>query len=1440
MNTIKIYLAESGRVADLKKDFPLYQYQFQNKLLNIYVPTSIMAPEFISQNAEGTTLSEYVASTSVKIGMSYTARDGSIKKSKNYYVRFLKTLTYQNVEYALYERKLPKEFTLYAGQGANAPILTANVVNIQQETESGIPTVLSVITTQTCSLDVMASTDLDIDEAVEPTELENINAQINEINEILPAKQDKVDDALGTTNKSVVGAINENKAKIDINTTDIEENTENIAKNRNDIDYLKENMAFVEEYIGQMTGTTLPTSIQLTHFVQTQAGREPKNADVIIFVLQIAGGTDKNYKYIYSSTGWNGYEIPPLESASNGTLGLVEGTYATGLTMDTLVDISGGRILNIYVKDNTNTYRNIREYLNTTTTNIDNIINGTTSVGNALRAIADGLGNNIVNTYLTQTLGASKQYVRDYAMPREFNDVYFISSNGYEKTVPTTPESGVQFTAETNAVGSFPIFQIERENNADFELSSKNGYSNNIYISSNVDSNITLRLTTQYKKTGSDWEDLNIELTSPITLVAGDIQKVMFGSPFAYLEERVVSLAEGDLIRQTLEVVTQSSTATTFNIYSNEVYPSTFNLTSQSYVLGDIERVTSKIILLGLDGVIEANRVVFEVQDAESFIDYRTNQREFLVSGILPIVGELDRSLPVAITFGDTTYQVYTFMKGSANPITIGDLMSVSAYNTATGFAFFSKLIFLETSDIVGFAISPATLTASQLAQIIDDTDGVVVGLDPTGTMLQLQLNATITSQLARALKTPMSAPSATELVAIDDGNSQIMLQIGEGLVIRDGVLIATAGGGTGGGVSYEDFDKLVNNEVQIVNSNSKYKLLLAGAKDTSRGITIGNSANTNAWNGIAIGHDVVVNTQGIAIGQYSSVHGTSGIAIGISASAQNTNSYQLGSGANNIANSLQIGSDNIYKTDTHTLTVQNAQVNGSNVYGVLFGTEAPTTTTVGSAGQIYIDTVAQKVYQCISVTEETVEDVTSTVYTWVGMVNQSEFDKLVNNETQIVPINRANIAIGGANTASTTESILIGKDASGGSGNRYCIAIGLNSYARGGVSIGASSQSYDSGSIALGYLARSTNSNTIQLGAGTNNTPNSLQIRSDNIYKTDTHTLTVQNIELNGVDLQGTLSSFEGQNEYIGRYEGATYTASTIQTELSNFVTTTESRNARSGDLVNIVNAGSGVDYSGQQWRYNGDTSTWIYYIDFENHSVINNLTSTSTTDGLSAMQGKVLNDMLNSLTQELVNTQNDVADNMTDISTLQGKVSTLESDNTTNKSNISSLQTTKANQSALDTTNQNVANLDTNKANKNGNNLTSSNIKSWQNTLEVGKKKLLFEGTLTGGSSTTLPSGTSTNYDLLLVCVTAWNNSNNVMFIPTQNIIDTIDNKTFGFVRASQGGTVGGTTYYFSATFNNQTQEFTLNSTGYDITASYNTDYAIKRIYGIKLRTV
>lgn len=803
MNTIKIFLAESGRILDLKKDFPLYQGQYQNKLLNVFVPTSILAPNFSVQES-GDTIADYVSSTSVKIGMRTIERNGKIHTSKTYYMRYLKTLTYQNVEYALYERKLPREFTFYAGQGENAPVLIANVVNVNNETTPA--TIIEITPSQTCSLDVMPSGYLDTDEPIEATALEEINGRLNSIDEDLAKKQNIQDEALETTAKTIVGAINENKGRIDTNTQDIETNRQSIATNRNDIDRLISTSAMAEEYIGQLKGSSLPNDQQLTNFVLNVADREPKNGDTIIFVYEIAGETDKNYKYIYSVGGWSGYEIPPIENASNGSLGLIEGTY-TIEEYDLLVDISGGQILNIYIKDGNGDYRNLVEYLNTTTQDIADIIDGTSVVGEAMKALEDGIGNNIVNTYLTKNLGATKQYVRDYAMPREFNDTYFIATNGYLQQVPTNPESGVQFTTTTNNVGDFQLFQISRENKADFELSVKNGYSNNIYVSASADCVVTFRLTTQYKKFGQDWADLNVELTSPITLTAGEIQKLMFGNPFTYLGEDVITLTDGDMFRQTLEVVTQTSSTIEFSVYSNEIYPSTFNLTVQSYVLSGVEQSESKVIMIGADGVIEANRVVLEVQNAESFIEFRTNQREFLLTALLPVVGELDRSLPLNITFGDTTYNVYSFMKGLTQPITVGDFYSVGEYSPELGYAFVAKLIFLETSDYVGFAISPSTITANQLYNIIEDTDTIITSLDVSGTRLRLQLSGNQLTRIMKALQTPSSVPSSVELVAINTNNSQIMLTLGEGLYVADGQLKVTGAGEQGGTTNYQDLD---------------------------------------------------------------------------------------------------------------------------------------------------------------------------------------------------------------------------------------------------------------------------------------------------------------------------------------------------------------------------------------------------------------------------------------------------------------------------------------------------------------------------------------------------------------------------------------------------------------------------------------------------------
>jgi hypothetical protein len=575
MNTIKIYLAESGRIADLQKDFPLYQGQFQNKLLNIFVPTSILAPEFSSQS------SSYVAATSVKIGMTYTARDGAIKVSKNYYMRYLKTLVYKGVEYALYERKLPKEFTFYAGQGENSPVLIVNVVNIDTEAET--PVVLSVITSQTCHLDVMASTNLDKDEDVEPSELENLNAQVQAINATLPLKQDKTDDTLTTDDKTVVGAINEVDGHTDENTANISSNTTNISDLQSRVTTLENTVSGAETPVGTMKGTTLPTNDELSAFTLSELGRNPKPNDSIIFVLEIVGATDKNYKYIYGDNNkWNSFEIPPIEQASNGSLGVIKGTFGINSTNNVLVDITGGEIKNVYYKDNEGVYRNIQTKINLIDVLQTNIVNGTQVVGISTKALQDQLGNVINLTYAKQSDVYTKSESDSKYLPITYTNIYYYSADGFVENVPTTPASGIQFTKTVNAIGTANVFSIDRVLTGNYNFTKNSTDRSAIWVSANRKCSVQFRLTTKVKKVGQAETLLSAELTNEIALAADTPTLVEISSIYLALGNNSLKANAGDTFTKSLDVITTESTETTINVYSNAVYPSTFNLVAQS------------------------------------------------------------------------------------------------------------------------------------------------------------------------------------------------------------------------------------------------------------------------------------------------------------------------------------------------------------------------------------------------------------------------------------------------------------------------------------------------------------------------------------------------------------------------------------------------------------------------------------------------------------------------------------------------------------------------------------------------------------------------------------------------------------------------------------------------------------------------------------------
>lgn len=630
MNTIKIFLTESGRIAELRKDFPLYQGQYQNVLLNVYVPTSILAPEFELQHYIGQmsgaeaptdyTLDEFVlqmtgrtyevgdviefyntlddtytlyvrnslewggqevsgfgtfneiAGTSVKIGVTATKPNGLVYKSKSYFMRYLKTLTYNNAEYALYERKLPKEFTAFEGHGANAPVMIINVVNIDTENDY----VSSYVTSQTCALDVMRSTVLDGDEPIEASDLERLEAEIGTLLGEIDLKQDKTDENLTTSNKTVVGAINGLNAQV-------AENVADIANAEAEIAELRETLETSRDYIGTMTVGAMPTSEQLDAYVYSIEERVPKNGDTIIVILQVAGGTDKNYEYFYGRSGWDYYEIPAMEQAANGTKGLVQGTYNIGSTNNTLVSIVGGEIVAIYIKNGDGAYVDIRTAINAATSEIGKILDGTTAVSKAIQAVSDGAGNNIVDTYLTKALGVTQAQLRAYALPRAFNDVaYLAANNEYSNELPTT--NLPIYTATSTSVGETTLFTAVKEyEGVEFELGSKNSYSAEFFVAADVAANYVFKLTTQVYD-GEEWITACVEQTNALPLAVNTATKVSFASNLDSLTE-VISLPVPAKVRQTLSVATTTSATTAFSVYSNSTYPSKFFLNTNTTVI---------------------------------------------------------------------------------------------------------------------------------------------------------------------------------------------------------------------------------------------------------------------------------------------------------------------------------------------------------------------------------------------------------------------------------------------------------------------------------------------------------------------------------------------------------------------------------------------------------------------------------------------------------------------------------------------------------------------------------------------------------------------------------------------------------------------------------------------------------------------------------------
>lgn len=203
---------------------------------------------------------------------------------------------------------------------------------------------------------------------------ENLNTTNGNVIALSNNKQDKAINIPGIAAKTVEGALTELDGESSAHAesiNDLKAADEGLTTRVNN---LEQSAYGGETPIGTYpSAATLPTSEQLTAFVQQEVSRAPKLGDVVLFTQIVTGGTDKSYKFMYTATGWSNYVIPTVESATNTDKGILQGTLGD-TSGNVQVSIVDGKVSDILVKDGT-TYKSIKTLLDSLVTKINDAQN---------------------------------------------------------------------------------------------------------------------------------------------------------------------------------------------------------------------------------------------------------------------------------------------------------------------------------------------------------------------------------------------------------------------------------------------------------------------------------------------------------------------------------------------------------------------------------------------------------------------------------------------------------------------------------------------------------------------------------------------------------------------------------------------------------------------------------------------------------------------------------------------------------------------------------------------------------------------------------------------------------------------------------------------------------------------------------------------------------
>ena len=412
---------------------------------------------------------------------------------------------------------------------------------------------------------------------------------------------------LQTQINAVNGKIDTINSTLENNANELADHETRITKNTQDIEALQESVITGIEFIGTLTGSELPTNDELSTFVQATKGRQPRNGDMVIFIQEIPNETDKNYRYFYSANTWDYYEIPPMEKAKNGTAGIISGTYGVK-DYSLLVDIVDGEIVQLYIKGADGSYKALTDYTNSIASiqeQITNIINGSQSVGNALKlnskiesqlsvfsatqANNDRLGRDIPNTYPDKNSVYTKTESDNRFLSRAFGILWYLSNQGLLPAPPTEPATGIQFEKSFANAGTENLFAtIDHTMLGSLQLNSGNGYELLPTLAFSRAVECSVKAEIQVKKSADEnYTTIGIVSTNaqqfsggenypPVTIqgLKGNFSLIAVGES--------VDLVAGDNLRINIYLTFENSTAVNVRLYSSESIKSSFNLATES------------------------------------------------------------------------------------------------------------------------------------------------------------------------------------------------------------------------------------------------------------------------------------------------------------------------------------------------------------------------------------------------------------------------------------------------------------------------------------------------------------------------------------------------------------------------------------------------------------------------------------------------------------------------------------------------------------------------------------------------------------------------------------------------------------------------------------------------------------------------------------------